>query len=358
MKVDRFLKNRGAWLGGGGGSGIVISSRVRLARNLRDEIFPGWAADEQRERVWKLLGELLPLIPPMQPCVSCCMEKLPELDRMLLFERHLISREHMVPRAGQAVVIREDERAAIMVNEEDHLRIQILRPGLMLREAWECANEMDSLIEKTVPYAFSERLGYLTSCPTNVGTGMRASVMMHLPGLVFMDEVGPVIKGLNKIGLTVRGLWGEGSEAVGNMFQVSNQVTLGDREPDIVSNLQTIVEELVQHEQNARARLMESREHVVLDYVGRAFGILSHAHVLASKEALGLLSGLRLGIDMGILHGFNRDLVDELLVATQPAHLQKYMKAELSPEDRDLARAELVRRSLAGQKSRKRKKNE
>ena len=173
-----------------------------------------------------------------------------------------------------------------------------------------------------------------------------------------MEEVGPVIKGLNKIGLTVRGLWGEGTEAVGNMFQVSNQITLGDCEKEIVSHLQTIVEEVVEHEQNARLRLMESREHVVLDYVGRALGILSNAHILASKEALGLLSGLRLGIEMGILKDFNRQTVDDLLVSAQPAHLQMIEKAELAPEERDRARAELIRKRLARRKNRKRSKNE
>jgi len=358
MRVDKLLKNRGAWLVGGEGTGIVISSRVRLARNLRDHVFPGWASDEQRLKVWGILNPVLSGLAAMQPAACYFLDALSELDRMLLFERHLISKEQMASRAGQGVVIREDERAAIMVNEEDHLRLQVLRPGLMLRDAWQCVDEMDSRIEEAVPFAFSEKLGYLTSCPTNVGTGMRASVMMHLPGLVFMEEVGPVIKGLNKIGLTVRGLWGEGTEAVGNMFQVSNQITLGDCEEAIVSNLQTIVEEIVQHEQNARLRLMESREHIVFDYVGRALGILSNAHILASKEALGLLSGLRLGIEMGILKGLNRESVDDLLVATQPAHLQKYMKSELTPEERDIARADLVRKRLEPRKSRKRKNNE
>ena len=358
MKLDKFLKNPGAWMSGGDATGIVISSRVRLARNLRGEVFPGWAADEQRLKIWGRLNPVLKNLTGMDPSVSFYMEELSDLDRMILFERHLISRELTIPRMGQGVVVREDERAAIMVNEEDHLRLQALRPGLMLCDAWECVDEMDSRIEEAVPYAFSEKLGYLTSCPTNVGTGMRASVMLHLPGLVFMEEVGPVIKGLNKIGLTVRGLWGEGTDAVGNMFQVSNQITLGDCEKDIVSHLQTIVEEVVEHEQNARLRLMESREHVVLDYVGRALGILSNAHVLASKEALGLLSGLRLGIEMGILKDLNRQTVDDLLVSAQPAHLQMIEKAELAPEDRDRARAELVRKRLTGRKNRRRPKNE
>ena len=358
MKLDKFLKNQGAWMGGGGDSDIVISSRVRLARNLRDETFPGRASDEQRLKIWGRLKPVLASLAAMDPSVSLYMGDLSDLDRMILFERHLISRELTVPRAGQGVVIRQDERAAIMVNEEDHLRLQALRPGLMLQNAWECVDEMDSRIEEMVPYAFSEKLGYLTSCPTNVGTGMRASVMLHLPGLVFMEEVGPVIKGLNKIGLTVRGLWGEGTEAVGNMFQVSNLITLGDCEKEIVSHLQTIVEEVVEHEQNARLRLMESREHVVLDYVGRALGILSNAHILASKEALGLLSGLRLGIEMGILKDFNRQTVDDLLVSAQPAHLQMIEKAELAPEERDRARAELIRKRLARRRNRKRSKNE
>jgi len=233
-----------------------------------------------------------------------------------------------------------------MVNEEDHLRMQVIRPGLDLGAAWSVMDTLDDAIGKEVPYAFSSRLGYLTACPSNVGTGLRASAMLHTPGLVLMDEMTPVIKGITKIGLAVRGLWGEGTEAVGHMFQISNQVTLGDKEADIIHSLEQIVLEVVEHEQNARARLMAQRDAVLLDYVGRAKGILENARVLSSKEALEWLSALRLGLDMGILSCVDRRSLDELLVTTQPAHLQKREGRKLKAKDRDQARAQRVRQVL------------
>ena len=240
-----------------------------------------------------------------------------------------------------------DESLAVMVNEEDHMRLQSMRPGLDLQQTWKAIDAVDTAIEKRVSYAFSARLGYLTACPTNVGTGLRASVMLHVPGLVLMNEISPIIKGMSKIGLTVRGLWGEGTEATGNMFQISNQITLGDSEEHIISNLEQIVLELVEHEKNARTRLMDRKEPVLKDHVGRAYGILSNAHILSSKEALDLLSGLRLGIDLGIFKNMNRRVIDELLLLTQPAHLQKVEDKKLRPKDRDRARATLVRARLA-----------
>jgi protein arginine kinase len=244
--------------------------------------------------------------------------------------------------------VRRDEHVSIMVNEEDHLRLQGLLPGLDLKAAWQMMDAVDDAIEEQVSYAFSPRLGYLTACPTNVGTGMRASVLLHVPGLVLLDEMGPIINGMSKIGLAVRGLWGEGTEATGNMFQISNQITLGEREVDIVENLEKIVAELVEHESNARLRLLEKRERMVRDHVGRAYGILSQAHLLTSKDALRLLSGLRLGVELGILNNVSRDLVDELLILSQPAHLQKKQETILDPAERDAARADLVRERLAG----------
>ncbi|MEM7395048.1 MAG: ATP--guanido phosphotransferase, partial [Verrucomicrobiota bacterium] len=242
--------------------------------------------------------------------------------------------------------------------EEDHLRLQAIRPGLDLREAWEGITAIDNELEKQVYYSFSTKLGYLTACPSNVGTGMRSSVMLHLPGLVLMDEINPIIKGMGKIGLAVRGLWGEGTEAAGNMFQISNQITLGEKEEDIVANLEQIVLELVEHEQNARARLEEEKKVVLLDHIGRAFGILTHAHVLTSKEALDLLSGLRLGIDLGILSQHSNMLTNELLLLTQPGHLQKLKGKRLKASERDKARAEIVREKLeqAGKRSKVRSK--
>jgi protein arginine kinase len=334
-----------------------VSSRIRLARNVKDAAFPGWAGAEECERLWSRIEPAVRSVPSLNPAVSLAMGALDELERQILFERHLISREQAEKTKGSGLILRADESLSVMVNEEDHLRLQGMRPGLSLRAIWTEVDRLDSEIEQRIEYAFSPKLGYLTACPTNVGTGMRASVMLHLPGLVLMNEINPVIKGMGKIGLAVRGLWGEGTEAAGNMFQISNQMTLGDTEEQIVSVIEQIVQEIVEHERNARERLLERRETVVRDHVGRAYGILSHAHILTSKEALDLLSGLRLGIDMGILTCVSRSVVDELMLLTQPGHLQKMESKSLKPKERDRYRARLVRERLSGSARRRGDRN-
>ncbi|MFH0954163.1 MAG: protein arginine kinase [Verrucomicrobiota bacterium] len=347
MTVDDFLKQPGAWLGTAEDSGIVVSSRLRLARNLKEAAFPGWAGEQECDRIWKELQPVLQALTRMAPGFAAGMSDLDELDRQVLFERHLISREQSEKGRGSGLVASADETQAIMVNEEDHLRMQVITAGLNLKETWARIDELDSQIEKSFAYAFSARLGYLTACPTNVGTGMRASVMLHVPGLVLMNQINPIVKGVSKIGLAVRGLWGEGTEAVGNMFQISNQISLGEKEENIIANLEQIVLEIVNHEKNARAQLMEKREAILRDHVGRAYGILANAHILSSKEALDLLSGLNLGIELGILNKVDRKVINELLLMTQPGHLQKAEGKKLKPKDRDRARADLIRTRLA-----------
>ena len=346
IKVDSLLRQPGAWLSSGEDTGIVVSSRIRLARNLHGSAFPGWAGEEECEKIWGRLRPILSQIRSLQPSLAAGMAEIDELDRQILFERHLISREFAERTKGSGVVIRLDESLSVMVNEEDHLRLQAMRPGLDLKGTWATINQLDSDIEKEIRYAFSPKLGYLTACPTNVGTGIRASVMLHLPGLVLMNEINPVIKGMGKIGLAVRGLWGEGTEATGNMFQISNQITLGEKEEDIVNNIEQIVLEIIEHEKNARQRLLDKKDPIVKDHVGRALGILSHAYILSSKEALDLLSGLRLGVDLGILKHVERRAVDELLLLTQPGHLQKMEGRILKTKERDRSRAKLVRGKL------------
>ena len=347
MTIDDLLQQSGSWLAPGTDHGPVISSRIRLARNLKNAAFPGWAGEEECERIWKELQPVLLSVHTDSPLSAFGMAELKELDKQILFERHLISREQAEKGKGSGLVVAADESVSFMVNEEDHLRLQCIRPGPDIAGAWQTLDRLDTEIEQSVSYAFSPRLGYLTACPSNVGTGMRASVMLQVPGLVLMGEVNPIIKGVSKIGLAVRGLWGEGTEAVGNMFQISNQIRLGEREDQMIENLEKIVLEVVEHEKNARARLMEKRESVVRDHVGRAYGILTNAHILSSKEALDLLSALRLGIDLGILKPMNRRTIDELVLKTQPAHLQKMEGRALKPKDRDKARATLVRFEIA-----------
>jgi protein arginine kinase len=341
MTLDDMMRSHGSWLESGIAEGPVVSSRIRLARNVEEYCFPGWASEEENHAVWKQATAIFEHM--KQPFVSWSMAVTPMLDKEILFERHLISQELAQQDDSCGVFVTPDECLSIMVNEEDHIRIQSLRPGLNLKEAWEAADRIDDELESQLTYAFSPKLGYLTACPSNVGTGMRASVMLHLPGLVLMEEMDPVINGISKIGLAVRGMWGEGTEAAGNMFQISNQITLGRREDEIIAHLEQIVLELIEHENNARVRLMNEKSLMVEDYVARAFGILSNARLISSGEALNLLSSLRLGMDLGLVDQFSRRELDTLFISIQPAHLQKLENKELEPEERDVVRAEMLR---------------
>ncbi len=346
MTLDGFLQRHGGWLEAGPEEGPVISSRVRLARNLRDTIFPGWASKEVRNRVWNEVVLAFDSVPDNSSFLRWRMDELSALDRDLLFERHLISRELAERQTGSGVFVNEDECRAVMVNEEDHIRLQSLQPGMNLQKAWEIADELDNALEQGLSYAFSSKLGYLTACPSNVGTGLRASVMLHLPGLVLTEEIKPIINAVSKIGLAVRGLWGEGSEASGHMFQISNQITLGRPEVEIIANLEQIVLEVIEHEKNARLRLMDKQSIRVHDHVGRAYGVLAHAALMTTGEALNLLSALRMGIDLGLMPKMARREIDRLFIQIHPAHLQKEAGVVLSSEERDIKRAQLIRNFL------------
>jgi protein arginine kinase len=274
------------------------------------------------------------------------MDNLTALDKQILVERHLISREHAAKNVGSGLVVNRSETFSVMINEEDHLRMQALRPGLQLRQAWTAIDAFDSALEKKINYAFDNELGYLTACPTNLGTGIRVSAMLHLPGLVLGEQINPIIQSVNKLGLAVRGLYGEGTEALGNVFQVSNQMTLGESENMIVERLEKVLSQIIEHEENARQTLLEKKPKVVFNHIGRAYGILANAHSISSKETMNLLSLMRLGVDMDLFPGADRALVDELFLTTQPAHLQKQLSDKLSAEERDLLRADMVRERL------------
>ncbi|HTY87414.1 MAG TPA: protein arginine kinase [Candidatus Acidoferrum sp.] len=325
---------------------IVMSSRVRLARNLKDAAFPGWAKKPERIRIFDLVRPAVESLPEMKDAFSEAMDNLSALDKQILVERHLISREHAARSTGSGLVMSRDELFCVMINEEDHLRMQALRPGLQLRQAWSAIDLLDSELEQKLPYAFSNELGYLTACPTNLGTGIRVSAMLHLPGLVLAEQINPIIQSVNKLGLAVRGLYGEGTEALGNVFQVSNQMTLGENELTIVERLDKVLSQIIEHEENARQTLMEKKPKVVYNHIGRAFGILANAHSISSKETMNLLSLMRLGVDLGLFPGMERALVDELFILTQPAHLQRSLSDKLSPEERDLVRADMMRDRL------------
>lgn len=327
---------------------IVMSSRVRLARNIKDAAFPGWAKKAERVRVYETIRPAVESLPEMKDAYSEAMDNLTSLDKQILVERHLISREHAAKSAGSGLVLNRDETFCVLINEEDHLRMQALRPGLQLRQAWNAIDFLDSELEKKINYAFDNDLGYLTACPTNLGTGIRVSAMLHLPGLVLAEQINPIIQSVNKLGLAVRGLYGEGTEALGNVFQVSNQMTLGESETVIVERLEKVLSQIIEHEENARQTLLEKKPKVVFNHIGRAYGILANAHSISSKETMNLLSLLRLGVDTGLFPGVDRSLVDELFLTTQPAHLQKQLSDKLSAEERDLIRSDMLRERLKG----------
>jgi protein arginine kinase len=323
---------------------IVLSSRVRLARNLTQIPFPGHARKADRVKSFDLLVPVVAELAQMAPGPFAeGMDKLNALDKQVLVERHLISRDHALKNAGSGLVLNQEESLCVMVNEEDHLRMQALRPGLQLKQAWVALDSMDSALQERVEFAYSEQYGYLTACPTNLGTGIRVSAMLHLPGLVLAEQINQIIQAVNKLGLAVRGLYGEGTEALGNIFQVSNQQTLGESESDILDRLNKVVLQIIEHEDNARLAQLEKKPNVLFNHIGRAYGILSHAHSISSKETMNLLSLLRLGVDLGMFVGIERAFVDELFLSTQPAHLQVAQPEKLDAEQRDAVRAGMLR---------------
>jgi protein arginine kinase len=349
MKFSRIIANSGEWLSGDGPNRqIVVSSRVRLARNLRDKPFPGWAKKSERLDVMNLVKEAVEHLPEMAESYSENLEALSPLEKQVLVERHLISREHAAKGVGSAVVMNAPQSLSVMINEEDHLRMQAIRCGLQLDNVFKMINSVDSELEDSLEFAYSAELGYLTACPSNVGTGMRASAMLHLPGLVMSDQINKIINSVNKIGLAVRGLHGEGTEAMGNLFQVSNQTTLGEAEEEIIGRLNRVIEQVIEHEQNARALLAQRKSITLHDQIGRAYGLLCHSYSISSKEALNLLSIIKLGIDLSVFPDAHRFPVDELFIETQPAHLQKGAQVvKMSSEERDALRATIIRAKLS-----------
>ncbi len=347
MKISNLFSSSGEWAKNDGPHHqIVISSRVRLARNLRGHPFPGWAKKSDRLQALELIKPAVEGLAEMQDAYPAYLQDLSALEKQVLVERHLISREHAAKGVGSAVVINKKQTLSIMINEEDHLRMQVIRSGLQLRSAFKMLDKVDSALEARIDYAFHPTLGYLTACPSNVGTGMRASAMIHLPALVLGDQINQVIQAVNKIGFAVRGLYGEGTEAMGNLFQISNQITLGEKEEEIVLRLNKVIEKIIEHEQNARQMLLQKKPGTLLDHIGRGYGILVHAYSMSSKEALNLLSFLKLGVDLGLFPSEHQATIDELFILTQPAHLQRNSQQKLAPEERDSLRAEIIRDKL------------
>ena len=349
MKVDELLGHSGEWLKGtGSDSDVVISSRVRLARNLHRFPFLTVASPQVRSEIERFIRPRLEDARLPRTLNYWSLREITALDRTLLVERHLISKEHAQAEGERGVAVGGDEAISIMVNEEDHLRLQVIRSGLQLDEGFEEIDRMDTALEGQLNFAFHSRFGYLTACPTNVGTGLRISVMMHLPAAVLSKQMDKVLQSLQRLNYTVRGFYGEGTSPLGDFYQVSNQVTLGKSERDIISEMKKVVPEILKFERSWRIKLLEDEPRKLEDRVWRAFGVLKHARRITSEETTELLSALRLGVNMNILTAIPPKIINELFIFTQPGHLQKIERKTLDPDERDVVRADFIRRKLEG----------
>ncbi|KGX85412.1 protein arginine kinase [Pontibacillus litoralis] len=350
MSLEQFMNEAiSPWMQEEGpDSDIVLSSRIRLARNFDQVAFPILANQNDLERILDFFQQAYheQSFRSYKDFELIRVQELQSIEKRVLVEKHLVS-PHLVNNSNHgAALISRNEQVSIMVNEEDHIRIQLYVPGFQLEHALEQAFELDDWLEEKINFAFDEKRGYLTSCPTNVGTGMRASVMMHLPGLTLTKEMNRLIPAINQLGLVVRGIYGEGSEALGNIFQISNQITLGKSEKDIVEDLISVVQQLIEQERHARGKIMEQSPVALEDKIFRSYGILANSRIMESKEAAKCLSDVRLGIDLRYIEHLSRSILNELMVLTQPGFLQQYANKKLSPEERDVKRASLIRERL------------
>ncbi|NJN14327.1 MAG: protein arginine kinase [Planctomycetes bacterium] len=348
MEIDELIGQSGEWLKGSGpDSDIVISSRVRLARNRADYPFLTRASEAQRAEIHESIRAALERLGLTQNghCYVDLAESNETTSRFLL-ERHLISRELANGSGGRGVLFDRTEMLAVMVNEEDHLRMQAIRAGFQIREAYEDIRPIDERLDEELKFAFGKEFGFLTACPTNVGTGMRASVMLHLPALVFTKQIDKVFASVTKINLAVRGFYGEGTQASGDFYQISNQITLGLSEDEILDLLERVVPRIVTYEREVRGHLMEKDRVGLEDKIWRAFGVLQAARSISSEETMDLLSSVRLGVNLGLIENVDIATVNELFILTQPAHLQRIEKRDLGANERDAARAQFIRRQL------------
>lgn len=337
------------WIDGEGPQNdIIISSRIRLARNLDEFPFPvALTTEKSREVIKRVSDTILAGNTILKDDFKLTqMNEISNGDKQVLIEKHLISPSLVETSNKSGVMINSDESVSIMINEEDHIRIQCLFPGFQLKETWDLANKIDDIIEEEAKYAFDENVGYLTSCPTNVGTGIRASVMIHLPALTMIDYMNRILQAVNQIGFTVRGLYGEGSESEGNMFQISNQVTLGRTEQEIIQTLIEVTKQITNKENDARATLVANNKMKLEDRICRSYGILTNARIMNSKEALKLISDVRLGIDLGIIKDIDVKAINVLMVDIQSGILQKISERNLNTNERDIERANLIRERL------------
>ncbi len=330
---------------------IAISTRIRLARNVMSLPFPARASDEITAEVNEQVKHALLGNEALAGYGFhyTDLDNLTEQQRLSFVERHLISPD-LGKYSNAGVVINEDQTLSIMINEEDHIRLQCILPGFTLHEAFDIANEIDEMIQQTVDYAFNDKYGFATCCPTNLGTAMRAGVMLHIPAIILKSELGIIVSMANKYGLAVRGIYGEGSSALGDLFQISNQNSLGLSEDEIIKNIHAVTKEIIKMERSARNNLLIENEDQLKDSISRAYGILTNAHMITTKEAMKLLSLLRMGVDINIIENIPVDILNQLMINIQPATLALEHSAVGDVKSREIRRAEYIKDMLYNKK--------
>lgn len=347
MKISDLADNTGEWLRGTGAeSDIVISSRIRLARNVARFPFLSRANVKQKRELEEIVKNKIKEAEITSDLRYINLADIDPVDRLFLVERHLISREHAGGEGERGVAFGKSETISLMVNEEDHLRIQVIRSGFELKEAWKTIDDVDNKLEKKLNYAYSSRFGYLTACPTNVGTGMRASVMMHLPALGMTHHIEKVFNAVMKLGLVVRGLYGEGTQVSGDLYQISNQFTLGKSEVEIIEIIEGVIPRITSYERMARKALISENREQLEDRIWRSYGMLKVARIISSEEIMHLLSQVRMGVNLGIINDIEMKTLNELFILTLPGHLQKLEGRELTSQQRNIIRAAYVRKRL------------
>ncbi|MCK5581656.1 MAG: protein arginine kinase [Candidatus Omnitrophica bacterium] len=349
MRLDDLIYHTGEWLRGTGPhSNIVMSSRIRLARNLAQKPFPNRATKKGSISILETVEEAVSGIDYFKKSTTFKIHEMDNIDKQFLIERHLMSHEHSMNTEGKALIVSDEEILSVMVNEEDHMRIQVMQSGLNLNETWKIINSIDDALSKRLDFAYSPRWGYLTACPTNTGTAMRGSVMLHLPALVMTKQINKVLSAIAKLSFASRGFYGEGTQAQGNFYQISNQVSLGHSEEEILQNINGLLKQVIEQEIQARQALMVQNKPMLEDKIFRSLGVLKSAYIISSQETVELLSMVRMGIDLDVLKDLDRRVVNELFITIQPAHLQKIEGKKLSASARDTKRASLIREKLGG----------
>lgn len=347
MELNDLISHTGEWLRGTGpGANIVLSSRIRLARNLVAFPFTNRADKKILDEVLRTVSAAVREIPLFAETTLFSLNEMDNIDRQFLVERHLMSHDHAASPAGKGLVVSREESLSVMINEEDHLRIQVLHSGFDLNGAWEAIDRIDTALSEKLSFAFMPDWGFLTACPTNTGTAMRGSVMLHLPALVMTRQINKVLAAIAKLSFASRGFYGEGTQAIGNFYQISNQVSLGHSEADIIQNINGLIRQIIEQEEQARQVLLVQNRAVLEDKIWRAWGILRNARIISSQETIEQLSMVRLGMDVGILNGLDHKILNELFIMTQPAHLQKIEGKKLNTLERDTKRAGVIRDKL------------